>query len=29
LFTFFPTYYLVTGSILLASSVFVRALGYA
>ncbi|MDE5896788.1 MAG: hypothetical protein K2H43_03110 [Clostridia bacterium] len=29
LFTFFPVYYLVTGSILLSSSVLIRALGYA
>ncbi len=29
LFTFFPTYYLVTGSILLGCAVFVRAFGYA
>lgn len=29
LFTFFPIYYLVTGSILLLSSVFIRAFGYA
>lgn len=28
LFAFFPVYYLVTGSILLISSVFIRALGY-
>lgn len=29
LFTFFPVYYLVTGSILLVSSVCIRAFGYA
>lgn len=29
LFTIFPTYYIVTGSILLVSSVLVRAFGYA
>lgn len=29
LFTFFPLYYLITGSILLLSSVFIRVLGYA
>ena len=29
LFTFFPTYYLISGSVLLVSSVFVRAIGYA
>ncbi len=29
LFTFFPTYYLITGSILLFSSVMIRAFGYA
>ena len=29
LFAFFPVYYLVTGSILLISSVFIRALGYS
>ena len=28
LFTFFPTYYIVTGSVLLLSSVFIRAFGY-
>lgn len=29
LFTFFPVYYIVTGSVLLISAVLVRALGYA
>lgn len=29
LFTFFPVYYLVTGSILMISAVFIRAVGYA
>lgn len=29
LFTFFPLYYLISGSILLLSSVFIRVLGYA
>lgn len=29
LFAFFPVYYLITGSLLLISSVFIRALGYA
>lgn len=29
LFTFFPIYYLVTGSILLVSAVCIRAFGYA